>query len=362
MRKLASIQKIKDIIPIAAADRIEVAQVLGWQCVVDKGEFKPGDYCVYFEIDSFLPIQERYEFLRKNSFKHNVILGDGFRLKTVKMRGQISQGLCLPIRSFPELCERGWKEGMDVTEILKVRKWEEPEVAGLGGDKKGSKPGWIETSNETRIQAEPELLQEFAGIEYYITTKYDGISHFIAVDEEDQFRAGSHRLELRESNKEGSFWKWLKDREIPEKLISLKKELGATRFYVIGEWCGAGIQKNKLQLQKPQWYPFTACIDDRRMSLQELRDICEKIGVEMVSVEEIGYDLPSKYPTIDALLERASLNLNKTYPGECEGIVIRPTSSYYTKKIQTPVGIKEYPNQILSMKVINNKYLLKGSD
>ena len=57
MRKLASIQKIWDVVPIENADAIELVKVLGWQCVAKKGEFNKGDLCIYFEIDSFLPVK-----------------------------------------------------------------------------------------------------------------------------------------------------------------------------------------------------------------------------------------------------------------------------------------------------------------
>ena len=87
MRKLASIQKIKEIVPIKDADKIEIAKVLGWQVVVRKGQFKPGDLAVYFEIDSFLPVRPEFEFLRDRSYRKNELLGEGFLLKTMKMRG-----------------------------------------------------------------------------------------------------------------------------------------------------------------------------------------------------------------------------------------------------------------------------------
>src|SRR5438876_1094061 len=93
-RKLASIRKISEVLPIEGADNIELVKVDGWQCVTKKGEFKPGDLCIYFEIDSFLPIRSEFEFLRKSSYKK---MGDkeGFRLKTIKLRGHLSQGLVL---------------------------------------------------------------------------------------------------------------------------------------------------------------------------------------------------------------------------------------------------------------------------
>ena len=103
MRKLASIQTIRKIEPIEGADRIELAHVLGWQCVVNKGQLQPGDKAIYFEIDSFLPIREEFEFMRHSSYKKTDLMGEGFRLKTQKFRGQISQGLLLPVTQFPEI-------------------------------------------------------------------------------------------------------------------------------------------------------------------------------------------------------------------------------------------------------------------
>lgn len=114
MRKLASIQRIRKIEPIEGADRIELAHVLGWQCVVNKGQFKPMDSAVYFEIDSFLPIRPEFEFLRQSSYKKTDIMGEGFKLRTMRFKGQISQGLLLPITQFPEIPPgRGDRDGRD---------------------------------------------------------------------------------------------------------------------------------------------------------------------------------------------------------------------------------------------------------
>lgn len=130
-RKLASIRVIAEIKPIEGADNIELAIVDGWQCVVKKGEFKPGNVCIYFEIDSFLPIIPAFEFLRKSSYKK---MGDkeGFRLKTIKLRGQISQGLVIPFNLDLLLGLYIPPEGIkcalgeDLTELLGVLKYNPP--------------------------------------------------------------------------------------------------------------------------------------------------------------------------------------------------------------------------------------------
>lgn len=112
MRNLASIQKIGNLEPIQNADAIEKATVLGWQLVVKKDEFKIGDLCVYCEIDSILPEKPEFEFLKDRKY----------RIKTIKLRGQISQGICFPLSVLP--VKTKITEGLDVTEILGIKKWE----------------------------------------------------------------------------------------------------------------------------------------------------------------------------------------------------------------------------------------------
>lgn len=86
-RKLAHIETIAEIKPIEGADKIELAYVLGWQCVVKKGEFKVGDKIIYVEVDSVMPERPEFEFLRDRKFK----------IKTIKLKGQVSMGLILPL-------------------------------------------------------------------------------------------------------------------------------------------------------------------------------------------------------------------------------------------------------------------------
>lgn len=125
-RKLASVQYVHHISPIEGADRIECIHVLGWQCVANKGQFQVGEKCVYMEVDSFLPICEQFEFLRGSSYKRSELLGEGFRLKTLKFRGQISQGLVQPLSVLPA---GEYRIGDDVTDLLGIRKWEIEERA-----------------------------------------------------------------------------------------------------------------------------------------------------------------------------------------------------------------------------------------
>lgn len=154
-RKLASVQYVHHITPIEGADKIECVHVLEWQCVANKGQFQVGDHCVYMEVDSFLPVCERFEFLRSNSFRKSEILGDGFRLKTLKFRGQISQGLVHPLSILPE---GNYELGDDVTEILGIRKWEVEERVTNSGTMIGDFLDGIPKNDELRVQSFLELI------------------------------------------------------------------------------------------------------------------------------------------------------------------------------------------------------------
>ena len=350
MRKLASIQRIWNIEPIEGADRIELAHVLGWQCVVNKGQFKPMDLAVYFEVDSFLPIREEFEFMRSSSYRNTEIMGEGFRLRTMKFRGQISQGLLQPIKTFEELKEINIEEkevvGTDVTELLGVRKWEIEERATTSGTVIGTLPYDIPHTDETRVQAEPELINEFEGLEYYISTKMDGSSHSIGIDE-NGFHVTGHNYEYKDDDS-SSFYKLVKERGYKEKLYAFFEKRGLKTFTIQGELCAPGIQKNPLKLSKPEWYVFTIREDGKRVGLDRMTEICNELELNLVPIEERGMNLPEKYKTVDDLLARAEGNYSSG--GRKEGIVIRPTEPIFSKIIDGD----------LSMKVVSNKYLLKN--
>ena len=345
MRKLASIEVVWYTEPIEGADRIELVHVLGWQCIAPKGQFHKGDWCVYFEIDSFLPIRPEFEFLRAGSYTHSDFLGEGFRIKTRRMRGQLSQGLVMPIQAFDELAGRYMKVGMDVSDLLGVRKWEIEEKATTGGTVIGTLPPGVPHTDETRFQAMPALLDAFVGEPYYITTKMDGSSHSLAIDE-NGFHVCGHNYEYKDDGK-CSFYEFVNRRGYREAMERFMKERGIRTLTIQGEFCAPGIQSNRLKLKNPEWYVFTVMIDGERVGLNKMTFAVGEMGMEMVPLEEVGVDLPHHYPTVEAVLERAE----GCYPngGQKEGIVVRTIEPKYCAVIGAP----------LSMKVINNRYLLK---
>lgn len=340
-RKLASIQYVHDVTPIEGADKIECVHVLGWQVVCQKDQFHVGDWCVYFEVDSFLPIDERFEFLRSSSYKKTDLMGEGFRLKTIRLRGQISQGLIMPLSILPI---GKYSLGDDVTDILGVKKWEVEEYTSAVGTVIGEFPSHLfHKTDELRVQSYPELINEFkkAG-EYYITTKMDG-SSVTMYNSEGHDGICSRNNELADDDK-CAMWKFAHEHKVFEKM----KELGLCNIAIQGEWCGPGIQKNRLALKRPDWYVFTI-IDiesGKRFSMDMMQKICNELGVKTVPCEEVKTEF--EYQTIDELLERAK----GKYPSgqQKEGIVIRPiANNVWSDTI----------NGWLSMKVLNNDYLVK---
>ena len=338
-RKLASIQYVHNITPIEGAEKIECVHVLGWQCVANKGQFSIGDKCIYMEVDSFLPVCERFEFLRASSFKENEIMGAGFRLKTMKFRGQISQGLVQPLEILPE---GKYEIGDDVTELLGIRKWEIEERVSNDGTVIAEFPSEISKTDELRVQSYPELIEEFKAVKgYYISTKMDGCS-VTMYKSGDHFGVCGRNYEYADDDK-CAMWKYAHKHRIEERL----KENNLDNIAIQGEFCGPGIQKNRLKLTEPEWYVFTVTDmnTNKRLSMHKTEEICKLLGLNMVPVEEVEEEF--KYKNVDELLERAK---GKYASGRNkEGIVIRPIEAVYSNIIAGP----------LSMKVINNDYLLK---
>jgi len=180
-RKLASIRRIKELLPITGADRIELAIVDGWQVVVKKAEFKVGELAVYFEIDSFIP-NHIAPFLTsegKEPKEYNGVKGE--RLKTVKLRKQLSQGLLLPVEAmFGGQGRANFSEGDDVTEALGIQKWEAPEEKAESTSQQAKKtrafPYFLRKTDQERIQNYGHMVVKALEEEFEVTVKKDGSS------------------------------------------------------------------------------------------------------------------------------------------------------------------------------------------
>jgi RNA ligase (TIGR02306 family) len=339
-RKLATIREITDIRAIEGADMIELASVGGWNVVVAKNVgHKIGDKVVYCEIDSFLPIKEEFEFLRKSSYKK---MGDqeGFRLKTIKLRGQVSQGLILPISVVPIAqfaTGHNLPEGLDVTEMLGIVKYEPPIPAELSGKVKGLFPSFIPKTDEERIQ---NLTKEYgewkhqSKHQFYVTEKLDGSSATYYI-KDGEFGVCSRNLELLET--EGNtFWKVARELNLEENMKATGKNISLQ-----GELIGEGIQGNPYKIKGQTVRFFTGFDIDKyqRISFPELVVMLSDMGLQYVPIlnQKLGFVLPETVEDMLKYAEAKSVLNDKT---EREGVVVRSMDG------------------TISFKAISNKFLL----
>ena len=189
------------------------------------------------------------------------------------------------------------------------------------------------------------MIDEFKGLPYYISTKMDGTSVTMYLID-GEFGVCSRNYEIGDDETSPA-WKFVHKHNVQEKIKKGAEALGLKNVVVQGEFCGEGIQKNPLKLVTAEWYVFTLRDMDqgKRLGLQKMQTFCEAAGLNMVPVEETGDQLP--YKTVEEFIVRAK---GKYASGNHkEGIVIRPIEPVYSKILEGP----------LSMKVINNDYLLK---
>ncbi len=284
-RKMATIRKIDEIRPIEGADAIEAAVVGGWVVVIRKSEFKVGDLAVYCEIDSFIP-HELAPFLSKGNEPrvYNGVKGE--RLRTVKLRGQTSQGLLLPLSVFPHSLGFFYATdktvGEDVSHWLGIQKWEAPIPAQLAGDVEGPLPIVIPKTDQERIQNLTEQLKEWQGngdFTWEITEKLDGSSMTVFVNGDTE-GVCSRNWNLKET--EGNtLWKVARRNDLLAKIRITNRNLALQ-----GELIGEGIQGNSYKVTGQEFFVFDIYDIDRGgyMTPFERRVFCDTHSIKHVPV------------------------------------------------------------------------------
>ena len=330
MMKLASIQKIADIRSISGADRIEAATVLGYQTVIKKGEFRPGDLCVWHEPDTVVAERPEYEFLRNQ----------GFRLKVSRFKGQVSQGLALPISVLPA---GSYHPGDDATGLTGIRKYEKPLAPNLAGIAKGAFPSWMTKTDEPNLRSFPDALAEFVGRQCVITQKVDGTSGTFYM-RSGQFGVCTRNLELIEDEM-STFWRVAREFHLHDALATLGGD-----FAVQGEVHGEGIQSNHMKVKGVNFAAFSLfdIAGHSYLGHGRLAQLCRATGLPMVRVLWEGEFQFS----LDQLVALA--NEQDYAPGvPAEGVVIRPLEE--TRSMALPSGR-------LSAKVLSERYALKHGE
>lgn len=334
-RQLATVRIISDILPIENADFIELAKIDGWQCVVKKGEFKVGDKCIYFEIDSLLPVIEQFSFLPKSSIKTMDNGNVGYRIKTIRLKKELSQGLALSLNLFD--IDSNIEVETDLTEQLNINKYEKPIPVSMSGRAKGNFPIFIPKTDASRIQNLGRLFREHKHkkTKFNVSEKIEGASAtFYINNNEFGVCSRNYDLEFEENN---IFWKIALQYNIEEKLREYSE---GRNISVQGELIGEGVQGNYYNIKGHDLYLFNFFdIDKQEYSLEELykfsiySDIKVVPFVEIVSLDE--------FEDIDSILDYSIGKSTLNDDVEREGIVFITDD----KKI--------------TFKAINNNFLLK---
>jgi RNA ligase (TIGR02306 family) len=331
-RKLASVQIIKDIVDHTNSDNLALAIVLGWQVVVKRNEFKSGEKIVYFEIDSLLPEKPWSEFMKSCKYK----------VKTIKLRGEISQGLIMPL-SILEDDETKYDEGHNLTTHLGINKYkiDSDEPLTIKGNKikiKTFPSHIIEKTDEPRIQSEPKFLKIFEGKSYYASLKYDGTSGTYFIHPEDNEFYICSRNNKRDHTPGDVYT------DVAE-AYKLKDKLELNKRYAIQcEIYGPSIQCNLLNANKLSIAVFNILdiIDKRYLEFEEFVKVCNELDLPMVEIIEEGESFNF---TMDELKLKAKGTYQNTKTPR-EGLV-------YRLKKDWREGYKRH-----SFKVINDDFLL----
>ncbi len=344
-RKLVTVRKVDAVRTIHGADAIECATVEGWDVVIKKGEFQAGDCCVYFEIDAFLPLQDaRFAFLAKSRIVWNG--KEGIR-RTVKLRGQVSQGLILPLTVFPEIDIKGitsWDvlRQRDFSAELGIEKWEAPIPAELSGEVEGAFPSFIRKTDQERIQNLTGVLHDDAQAWYEVTIKLDG-SSMTVFHNAGQSGVCGRNWQLKE-HAGNSLWRVARREKLIESLAAYGRNIALQ-----GEIIGEGIQGNPEKLRGQAFLLFDVFDIDTQAYLgrQERRKVIEDLRafgavlLEAPCIEVLQLvRFKGSVATVLDYAEGPSLNVETAR----EGVVFKRIDGAF------------------SFKAISNAYLLKHGD
>lgn len=374
MRKLASVQTIEALRPIPDAQKIEVAQILGWEVVTQKGRFKVGDLCVYIECDSILPAIPDFFFLEPRRY----------RIRIIKLKKQVSQGLALTIPEAVSAYQQFWKEkddristlncGDDVTTLLGIikhdpQRTEEDKIIQEAQNKnpvhkfllrfpwyrnlfkkpKGW-PSWIVKTDEERIQNMPSILVKHTNTHVYWTEKLDGQSAsysykrlWIAKIIPQWIFTVCSRNIWQKKKCQSNYWSIAEKYNLHQRLKDYNKEL-----VIQGEIVGPGIQKNKYQLKELDFFVFNIfdLKDNVRLGCLRMQEVAARLGLKVVPILGDNKPLRELGTTVQDLV-KLSVGKSTLFNRQREGIVVRNFSTN---------------NEQLSFKVISPDFLLENDE
>lgn len=341
-RKLARIVQIDAVTPIAGADAIEAAQVGGWKVVIKKAEFKPDDRAVYFEIDSFLPAgNPAWQFLLDKSSRNFNDL-QGHVLRSITLRGQVSQGLLLglDVLRVAGISPESLQLGADVSQALGVLKYEAPVPAELTGVARGLFPARIPKTDQERLQnLAPELAQWVleCNLTWEVTEKLEGSSCTFAWLDDD-LHVCTRNMDLLDTPG-NSLWRIARELRLPAQLAA---GFAGRNLALQGEIVGFGVQGNIYGMRTQNFFLFDIYDADlgRYLNPPERLLLTKQLGLEHVPLVHAAFQF-SAATTLETLLCMADGGSALKGDQLREGLVFKANE------------------KARSFKTVSNRYLLK---
>lgn len=361
-RRLATVRRIDEINPIPGSDFLEVVTMDGWNSVVPKSDnHTVGDLVIFAESDSFLPTWPEFAFLEKSSLRKMITpegSRTGYRLRTIKLRGQISEGLVIPLdKPSPvgEVENNPWYiniesqkifepvfEGDEVTDLLGIIKWELPVHASLAGKVRGNYPSFLKKTDSERIENFiKDFNRKYRDHTWEVTTKLDG-SSFTAYINDGEFGVCSRNLDLAES--EGnSFWIAARKNGLEEKMPLVETQFGLKNFAIQSELMGVGVQKNREQLPDLDIYVF------------DIYDIDNHTKIDAETRHKIVDFLGLKHVPFHGFQKLGHLQTAKDFLDMAEG----PSINH---KVREGLVFKSVDDPNVNFKAIANSFKLADKD
>ena len=388
MRKLVSKVEIATVGPIEGADFLEVVTMVGksWRVVCKKGDFKPGDSAVYFEIDSFIGVRPELEFLNARCYKKytnsiNQIIEEGYRLKTIKLRGVVSQGLIVPLPA--DLVDSS-EDGL--TEYFNVRHYDEVNEAMMVqsgvtrcANALGAFPSFIPKTDEERLQNLSEYFTnpEIRDMEFECTHKNDGSSMTVFYSPSNRpdapFGVCSRNLQIKLDD-EGPFVAMAKSLDLENKLSALF-ELDGSEIAIQGELVGPNINGNKDKYTEFRFNVFRIfdIINQRWLGVRQRHLVTKLLELSHVPVVPWPHNYNGVIDAVDVFTfddynieDTVQLTVKSTFKWFSKLTNIDEFLAFVDSKTINGNPLEgmvwKSVDGSISFKVINNKYLLKNDD
>ena len=355
-----TLETIKSVEKHSNADALDIVYLEGinYQFVTLLGMYKAGDEVVYFPVDSLLP-DPIMELMGLTQLAHGDIPEDEGverkrnRVKTVKLRGAISQGVVCTLMALDEfnpkleLSLRLIESGDDIAKLLGVTKYEPPVVSQKGGDLV-QMPDLVSVYDIEGAQRYPEIVAQLMGVSVVITEKVEGSNWWASLTDEGEFVVGQRNYAIR-PNEEGvhDWWKVAEALNIKSVLEKIMAELEETysehvdgfyptedqiniqRVTLRGEIVGPGIQANYYKLKDHKVFMFEVEVNGNPVDAEIFVSLMAKYNLETAPVLAINQTL---HEWLDGkTVQDASDGMSLITKRKREGIVIKPESEMETE-------------------------------